>query len=50
MHDMKLFQNYNMFSKDISDKRRMSDPYFTLNLDKDGKDYIAKNGERLQFK
>jgi len=50
MHDMKLYQKYNMFSKDTTDKKRMQDPYFTLNLVKDGQDYIAKNGERLTFK
>jgi hypothetical protein len=47
---MELYQKYNMYSKDTTDKKRMQDPYFTLGLVKDGKDYIARNGERLTFK
>jgi hypothetical protein len=27
----------------------MSDPYFALSLVKDGKDYVAKNGDRLTY-
>ena len=50
LNDMELYQKYAMYSKDTTDKKRMSDPYFTLSLVKDGKDYIAKNGERLIFK
>ena len=49
-NEMKLFQKYNMYSKDTTDKKRMRDPYFTLGLVKEGQDYIAKNGERLTFK
>jgi len=49
-HEMKLYQKYNMYSKDTTDKKRMQDPYFTLGLVKDEKDYIARNGERLTFK
>jgi transposase len=49
-NEMELYQKYSMYSKDTTDKKRMSDPYFTFNLVKDGKDYIAKNGERLLFK
>jgi hypothetical protein len=49
-HEMKLYQKYNMYSKDTTDKKRMQDPYFTLGLVKDGKDYIARNSERLTFK
>lgn len=47
---MALYQKYSMYSKDTTDKKRMNDPYFIFNLVKDGKDYIAKNGERLIFK
>jgi hypothetical protein len=50
VHEMKLYQKYNMYSKDTTDKHRMNDPYFTLGLIKDGKDYMARNGERLTFK
>jgi transposase len=49
-NEMELYQKYSMYSKDTTDKKRMSDPYFTLDLVKDGKDYIAKNGERLSYK
>jgi hypothetical protein len=47
---MELFQKYAMYSKDTTDKKRMNDPYFTLDLVKDGQDYIAKDGKRLTFK
>ena len=50
VHKMELYQKYSMYSKDTTDKKRMQDPYFTLDLVKDGQDYIAKNGERLTFK
>jgi len=50
VNKMELYQKYNMYSKDTTDKKRMQDPYFTLGLVKDGKDYIARNGERLTFK
>lgn len=49
MHDMELYQKYSMYGKDTSDKKRMSDPYFALSLVKDGKDYVAKNGDRLTY-
>jgi hypothetical protein len=47
--NMQLYQKYHMYSKDTSDKKRMNDPYFSHDLIKDGKDYIAKNGERLTY-
>ena len=46
---MKLYQKYAMYSKDTTDKKRMNDPYFTLGLVRDGKDYIARNGDRLIY-
>jgi len=49
-NELELYQKYAMYSKDTTDKKRMSDPYFTFDLVKDDKDYIAKNGERLIFK
>jgi hypothetical protein len=48
-HNMELYQKYGMYSKDTSDKKRMNDPYFTLNLVKDKTDYIATNGDRLVY-
>ena len=48
-NEMALYQKYAMYSKDTTDKKRMNDPYFTLGLVKDGKDYIARNGERLIY-
>lgn len=50
LNNMELYQKYGMYSKDTSDKKRQQDPYFTLNLIKDGKDYIATNGDRLLYK
>ena len=47
--NMQLYQKYSMYSKDTSDKKRMNDPYFSHDLIKDKKDYIAKNGERLTY-
>ena len=49
LNDMELYQKYAMYSKDTTDKKRLKDPYFTFDLINDGKDYIAKNGERLRF-
>lgn len=49
MNGMELYQKYSMYSKDTSDKKRISDPYFTLTLIKDGKDFIGTNKERLKF-
>lgn len=50
INEMELYQKYSMYRKDTTDKKRMNDPYFTHDLVKDGKEYIAKNGERLIFK
>lgn len=50
LNNMELYQKYGMYSKDTSDKKRKSDPYFTFNLIKDGKDFIATNGDRLIYK
>ena len=49
LNEMELYQKYGMYSKDTKDKKRMNDPYFTLNLVKDKDDYVAPNGDRLQF-
>ena len=49
LNGMELFQKYNMYHKDTNDKKRMNDPYFSLNLIKDGDDYITIEGERLTF-
>lgn len=49
LNAMLLYQKYGMYSKDTSDKKRVSDPYFTHNLIKDGDDYIGDNGDRLTY-
>nr|WIF88635.1 transposase [Acholeplasma laidlawii] len=49
LHDMELYQKYGMYAKDTHDKKRINDPYFTFNLIKVEKDYIAPNGERLKY-
>ncbi|MGI6392618.1 MAG: transposase [Candidatus Izemoplasmatales bacterium] len=46
---MELYTKYNMYYKDIHEKKRMKDPYFSHNLIKDGKDFIAPNGDRLTY-
>lgn len=48
-NDMKLYQKYGMYSKDIHDKKRMNHPYFTHQLIKDGNDYVGTNGDRLIY-
>lgn len=49
LNEMELYQKYSMYSKDTKDKKRMKDPYFTLNLVKEQNDYIAPNGDRLKY-
>lgn len=49
LNKMELYQKYTMYSKDTHDKKRMNDPYFTLNLTKEGNDFKAPNGDVLQY-
>ena len=49
LNEMALYQKYAMYSKDTSDKKRMSDPYFTHRLIKSNDTYIACNGDILNF-
>ena len=49
LNEMEIYTKYNMYTKDTSDKKRMSDPYFTFNLIKKGNNYIAPNGDKLKY-
>src|SRR5690606_28397905 len=49
LNGMALYQKYNMYSKDTSDKKRMNDPYFSHQLIKSDDTYIAVNGDILTF-
>lgn len=48
LNHMELFQKYTMYSKDTHDKKRMNDPYFALNLIKEGDDFKSPNGDVLK--
>ena len=47
LNAMLLYQKYGMYSKDTTDKKRISDPYFSHTLIKEKDDYIGVNGDRL---
>lgn len=49
LNNMALYQKYGMYSKDTSDKKRMNDPYFVFNLNKEGNDYRSPNGDTLKY-
>nr|WIF88642.1 transposase [Acholeplasma laidlawii]WIF88718.1 transposase [Acholeplasma laidlawii] len=49
LNHMELFQKYTMYSKDTNDKKRMNDPYFALNLIKEGDDFKSPNGDVLKY-
>jgi hypothetical protein len=49
LNHMELFQKYTMYSKDTHDKKRMNDPYFALNLIKEGDDFKSPNGDVLKY-
>ena len=49
-NDMELYQKYNMYVKDTTDKKRVNDYYNGLNIktDEDG-DVISKTGSKLEY-
>lgn len=48
-NNMELYQKYNMYEKDMTDKKRINDPYNSFNLIKEGNEYVAPNGDRLIY-